>query len=72
MTDAIAAREQRVRRVLARNDYRLHKTPARSWLRHYYEPGFMVTQDNTAVLGCGANPYEATIEEVEEWASELR
>ena len=35
-------REDRLRRRLAKAGYRLAKTPARSWLRQEYGPGYMV------------------------------
>lgn len=66
------ARENRVRRKLLRNDYILAKTPGRSSLREYDGVGFMVKDlNNRTVLGCNDRGYEASLREVEKWASEL-
>ena len=45
-------REDRQRRRLARAGYALAKTPARSWLRAEYGPGYEIMQGNTVVAGC--------------------
>jgi hypothetical protein len=66
-----AARERRLRRQLDRLGYRLHKTPARSWLRAYYGAGYMITRDNTIQLGCFRHEYDATIDEVAAFAADL-
>ena len=71
MSDNLNAREQRMRRLLARGGFRLHKTPARSWLRAYYGPGYMITYNNNVEVGCGHHEYEATLEDVEYWAPRL-
>lgn len=64
MSDNVNAREQCMRRLLARGGFRLHKTPARSYLR-YYGVGYMITHNNYVRLGC---EYDATLEDVEYWA----
>ncbi|WP_319796608.1 hypothetical protein [Nitrobacter sp.] len=67
---AIKSREDRLRRRLAKLGLRLAKTPARSSLREFYGPGYMVVDDtNTARLGASQRAYEASLEEVEEFAS---
>ena len=71
MSLQIVNRERRLRRKLAQLGFRLHKTPARSWLRAYYGSGFMVTDNNTVVFGCFQREYDVSIEDVEEWADEL-
>lgn len=64
-------REDRVRRALAKHDYVLKKTPARSWLREYYGPGYMIIDDsNTVVEGCSSRGYESDLERVEWFAFE--
>lgn len=71
MADDIKIRENRVRRQLARKGYKLCKTPARSWLRAHYGPGYMIVNDrNFVVEGCFSRQYEATLEQVEEFAAE--
>ena len=72
MTDdekALDAREERVRRQLAKlNDYRLEKTPARSYARQWYGVGYQILDDrNTVVEGCGSRQYTMTLEEVEDF-----
>jgi hypothetical protein len=54
--------------MLAKLDYRLSKTPARSWLRPYYGPGYQVLRNNYVVAGCGSCKYRMSIEEVEDFA----
>ncbi len=68
-TDKI--REDRARRTLARNGYRLRKTPARSWLRQAYGPGYMIIDNarNFVVSGCTAYEYSDTLEDVEAFAA---
>lgn len=68
MSDNVNAREQRMRRLLARGGFRLHKTPARSWLREYYDLGYMITFDNVVQVGCHVHDYDASLEDVEYWA----
>jgi hypothetical protein len=60
-------REDRQRRRLARAGYALAKTPARSWLRAEYGPGYEIMQGNTVVAGCSQRGYEMTLDEVEQW-----
>ncbi|WP_133771512.1 hypothetical protein [Enterovirga rhinocerotis] len=71
---AIKIREDRVRRLLARAGYRLKKTPARSHLRKYFDTGYTIVgyYDNIGVLGCYSRMYEATLEDVEEFAARAR
>jgi hypothetical protein len=73
MSDTEQARESRLRRALDRNGYRLSKTPSRSWLRSYYGPGYQVVEcfSNRVVFDCCERGYEATLDEVEEWAEDL-
>jgi hypothetical protein len=48
-------REDRVRRALSKVGHRLCKTPARSWQRAHYPPGYMVVNgNNTAIAGANA------------------
>ncbi|WP_316158582.1 MULTISPECIES: hypothetical protein [unclassified Bradyrhizobium] len=69
---ALKIREDRLCRRLAKADHRLAKTPARSWLRQEYGPGYMVLDyTNTVRLGCGQRAYDATLSEVEAFASKL-
>ena len=70
MQDTDLARERKLRHALDRFGYRLAKTPARSWLRSYYGPGYMVLDGNTAIFGCCSRGYEATLDEVEAWFSD--
>jgi hypothetical protein len=71
---SIRLREDRARRALAKYDYRLFKTPARSSLRKLYDPGYMiVAYNNSVALGAGTTrAYEATLEDVEAFVAELR
>jgi hypothetical protein len=49
---------------------RLKKMPARSWLRREYQVGYMVVDDrNTVVFGYWLRQYEATLDEVDDWAA---
>ena len=70
---SIRVREDRARRALARYRHRLHKTPARSWLRKY-GPGYMIVEayTNTVVMGATNRAYTATLEDVEGFVEELR
>jgi hypothetical protein len=61
-------REDRVRRMLAKKGFRLEKTPARSWLRAHYEPGYMICEGNTVISGCLGRAYTDTLEQVEAFA----
>lgn len=69
-TASLKSREDRIRRQLSRKGYRLEKTPARSWQRAYFPPGYMILFGNIAVEGCGSRPWEATIEQIEHYAAE--
>ena len=65
-------REARLRRQLGQHGFKLHKTPARSWLRSYYDVGFMVTDDRNYVR-CGyfsGRQYTATLDEVQDFLAE--
>jgi hypothetical protein len=72
MEDSLKVREDRARRALAKRGYRLRKTPARSWQRPYYEPGYMIIEvyRNLVVEGGSQREYEANIERVEWFAFE--
>jgi hypothetical protein len=69
---SIRVREDRARRALVKYDYRLYKTPARSWLRSHHSPGYIIVRNNTVVLGARSREYEATLEDVEAFVAELR
>jgi hypothetical protein len=60
MEASVKNREDRARRALANRGYVLRKTPARSWLRQHYEPGYVIVDQwtNTAVSGCCEREYE--------------
>lgn len=65
------SREDRIRRLLRRDGYRLMKTPARSWRREAYGVGYMIMDDRgLPMTGYTPNPYSDTLEEVEDWATE--
>jgi hypothetical protein len=71
LTDKI--REDRLRRSLNKLEHRLEKTPARSWLREHYGPGYQVVDlTNTVVFGCWNRQYQATLDEVEAFALKLQ
>ena len=63
-------REDRLRRKLTSLGYRLHKTPARSWIREAYGPGYMITEvsRNLVVFGCTHWQYDGTLDEAEDYA----
>lgn len=62
-------REDRVRRALAKDGYRLCKTPARSWRRECHGVGYMIVDEtNNVVSGSGAMPFSDTLEDVEAFA----
>jgi hypothetical protein len=59
-------------RVLAKNGYRLCKTPSRSWLRSYYGTGCMIVdQNNCVVSGCGSREYQDNLSQVEDFCLTL-
>lgn len=66
-------REDRLRRLLTKHDHKLLKTPARSWFREYYGPGYMIinTLNNTIVSGCYWREYQDTLEGAEAFANTL-
>lgn len=70
MEASVKVREDRVRRALAKRGYILRKTPARSWLRQHYGPGYMIIEAhrNRIVSGCRHHAYEDNIEQVERFA----
>ena len=61
-------REDRVRRALRKRGYVLKKTPAASWLREEYGVGYMVMYRMNPVLGRDHHYFDATLDEVEEFA----
>jgi hypothetical protein len=69
---SIKMREDRARRALAKHYYHLRKTPSRSWLRQYYDPGYMIMdRTNTVREGCYSREYQATLERVEEFVERI-
>lgn len=61
-----SAKELRLRRLLAKQDLRLQKTPARHWSREWYGAGYMVVDDrNCVVIGATHRPWDASLDEVE-------
>jgi hypothetical protein len=67
----VKVREDRVRRQLIKDGFRLRKMPARSWLRRYYPVGYVIySSRGNPVLGCCGRAYTATLEEVETFAFE--
>ncbi|GLV24162.1 hypothetical protein TomTYG45_06040 [Sphingobium sp. TomTYG45] len=68
----LKSRENRLRARLKALDYRLQKTPARSQLREHYGAGYMVVDyRNTVMLGACQRAYDATVDDVEEFADNL-
>jgi hypothetical protein len=66
MSDSTKIHEDRLRRALYKRGFRLCKTPARSWLRKHYGPGYIIVDwTNTVREGCCSRAYEATLEDVE-------
>lgn len=63
------SRENRARRQLGRKGYRLEKTPARSWQRDHFPPGYMILMGNHVVEGCSSRQWEATLDQVEHYAA---
>ncbi|WP_156373677.1 hypothetical protein [Rhizobium sp. Leaf386] len=63
-------REDRVRRQLRKDGYRLCKTPARSWRRETHGVGYMIVENarNLAVSGTVPQPYSDSLEDVEAFA----
>jgi|SRR5271167_4329642 len=70
MQVSVKTREDRVRRELAKHDLSLKKTPHRSWLRQYYDSGYMIIDpySNCVVSGAFQRGYEDTLEHVEWYA----
>lgn len=71
MNKKLKSREDRVRRKLAKSGHRLNKTPARSSLRQEHGAGYQVTKGRYIVLGCGARPFMAKLEQVEAFGLKL-
>lgn len=65
------AREQRVRRLLAKHGMQLNKAHPRSFERRNYGIGYMVVENNGVILGCEQRTYSATLVDVEEFCSSL-
>ncbi len=65
------ARERQLRRQLVKAGCRLHKTPARHWLRKEYGPGYMITANNTVICGCTHREYELTLDQAAEASSAM-
>lgn len=64
------AREAHLRKTLRNSGYSLKKTPARHKSRELHGVGYMVIEDsrNLCVLGSTHWPYDASLDEVEEFA----
>jgi hypothetical protein len=69
MSDRMKIREDRARRALVKAGYYLKKTPARSWLRQYYGPGYMILRYyyNDIAAGIGSREYMMALDEVEDF-----
>lgn len=63
--------EAYIRRTLSKHGYVLNKTPPRHWTRKYYGVGYMVSRDNTVVIGCFFRAFDATLEDVIAFMREL-
>jgi hypothetical protein len=60
------SREDRMRRKLSKEGYRLQKAPSRHWTREYYGAGYMIIDDrNVAVAGAFQREYELSLEQAE-------
>lgn len=71
MEEAVKIREARIRRALWKAGYRLRKTPARSWQRAHYPPGYMIISDRDIVaVGAAQREFDATLADVERFAFE--
>jgi hypothetical protein len=72
MEECLKVREDRVRCALIKRGYLLRKTPARSWLRQHYGPGYMIIEAdrNLVVSGYRRRAYEDDIEHAEWFAFE--
>ncbi len=65
----IKIREDRVRRLLGKSGHRLHKTPARSWIRQYYGAGYMISNERGEVVsGCCERQYTDKLDVTEAFA----
>lgn len=64
------AREAHLRKTLRKYGYSLKKTPARHKSREVHGVGYMVIEDyrNLCVIGATHWPYDASLDEVEEFA----
>lgn len=64
--------ESTIRLTITKAGYRLQKAPARHWTRAEYGPGYEVIDDrNTLVLGGWHRPYDATLDDVKAFATQL-
>jgi len=62
--------ENTLRRHLSAKGYRLMKNPARHWTRSEYGVGYQVVDDrNIIVAGCYQREFDASIEQVAEFAA---
>jgi hypothetical protein len=69
MSQSVKIREQRVRRVLARNGMRLRKSRTTSPEREYYGPGYMILDERNDIREGGASrQYETDLRGVEWFA----
>jgi hypothetical protein len=69
--DKTRAREQAIRRELSKHGARLEKTPSRHWSKTHYGVGYQVVDDRNVVrLGASQRPYDATLDEVEQFVFE--
>lgn len=73
MSNTNRNREDRLRRTLAKSDYRLVKgPPANSYERKNYGVGYMVVdRNNTVVEGCIGRAYSSSLDEVAAFAADL-
>ena len=65
-------REKQARGLLAMYGYVLKKSPANSWERKYYGPGYMILENNTVKWGCYNRQWDMSLEDVEYIISDLK
>jgi hypothetical protein len=67
MEKTLKIREDRCRRALAKRGYVLRKTPARSWQRKHFDPGYMIVDayTNTVAEGACEREFDADLARVE-------
>lgn len=64
--------ESAIRRRLAKAGFRLQKTPAAHWTRAESGPGYEIVDDhNMLILGSSHRPYDATLNDVREFAERV-